>query len=169
MGGHSKCLASKTINDALLPTSPSEHCPQRVTRDEPPKGDHPPTGSLRTDKPGRDHRDHHGWPLQVINVIQSPSPLPHFYLLPGKKPKTLSFYPRSAASARRWKSGKCFNARTRLWCGEHKIVPAKVINSHGCNGHHIFSDEVFAVDPCKARSFQVLLSGHSFPYSKPMY
>lgn len=30
--------------------------------------------SLGTDKPGRDHRDHHGWPLQVINVIRNPLP-----------------------------------------------------------------------------------------------
>ncbi len=29
--------------------------------------------------------------------------------------------------------------------------------------------QVFAVDPCKARSFQILLTGHSFPYSKPMH
>ena len=29
--------------------------------------------------------------------------------------------------------------------------------------------QVFAVAPCKARSFQILLTGHSFPYSKPMH
>lgn len=66
---HPQKYAFKENQRIDVGVEPLNH-PKRITEDESPKSDHPPVRSLRTDKPGRDRRDHHRGPLHVIDVFQ---------------------------------------------------------------------------------------------------
>jgi len=70
---HSQKYALKEDQRIGIGVKPPDN-PKRIAEDEPPKSDHPPVRSLRTDKPRRGYRHHHGWPLHVIDMFQLDPP-----------------------------------------------------------------------------------------------